>query len=93
VDVGVGALPLRSSLVAFFLARSVFNTLMVLGSKPVTSSLADLIAGRVTWQSILVSVGSIAGYAVFLKLPWSLRLGLEQSSGSNAGKPGPTPGA
>jgi hypothetical protein len=46
--VGLGALPLRSSVVAFFLARSVFNTAMVLGSKTVTSSVADLFTGRGT---------------------------------------------
>jgi membrane protein DedA with SNARE-associated domain len=69
--VGMGALPLRSTLVAFFLARSVFNTLMVLTAAPVVSNLAELFAGRFGWRSIAIVLLATAGYALFLKLPWA----------------------
>jgi hypothetical protein len=46
VAVGLGALPAASSFIAFFLARSVFNTVMVLGAGPAVSNLTDLFAGR-----------------------------------------------
>jgi hypothetical protein len=69
--VGLGALPLRSTLLAFFLARSVYNTLMVVAAGPFVSNLADLFAGRLGWRSIAVVVLTTAAYALFLKLPWA----------------------
>ena len=69
--VGMGALPVHSTVVAFFLARSIFNTLMVVAAGPVVSNLADLFAGRFGWQSILVVLVAASGYALFLKLPWA----------------------
>jgi hypothetical protein len=69
--VGMGALPVRSTVVAFFLARSIFNTLMVVAAGPVVSNLADLFAGRLGWQSILVVLLAAGGYVLFLKLPWA----------------------
>lgn len=53
-----------------FLARSVFNTLMVLTAGPVISNLADLFAGRLGWRSIAVVLLATGAYALFLKLPW-----------------------
>jgi membrane protein DedA with SNARE-associated domain len=69
--VGMGALPVHSTVVAFFLARSIYNTLMVLAAGPVASNLADLFAGRLGWQSILVVLLAAGGYVLFLKLPWA----------------------
>jgi membrane protein DedA with SNARE-associated domain len=69
--VGMGALPVHSTVVAFFLARSIFNTLMVVAAGPVVSNLADLFAGRLGWQSILVVLLAAGGYVLFLKLPWA----------------------
>jgi membrane protein YqaA with SNARE-associated domain len=69
--VGMGALPVRSTVVAFFLARSIYNTLMVVAVGPVVSNLADLFAGRLGWQSILVVLLAAGGYVLFLKLPWA----------------------
>src|SRR6266852_1383156 len=54
VAIGLGALPQRSSTIAYFLARSVFNTLMVWASSPAVSSLCDLFAGRFGWTSVVV---------------------------------------
>jgi hypothetical protein len=71
IAVGLGALPAASSFLAFFLARSVFNTLMVLAAGPAVSNLTDLFAGRFSWSSILVVLVSAAGYVLFLKLPWT----------------------
>lgn len=69
--VGMGALPLRSTVLGFFLARSIYNTLMVIAAGPFVSNFVDLFAGRGGWRSIAVVVLTTAGYAVFLKLPWS----------------------
>jgi hypothetical protein len=69
--VGMGALPVRSTVVAFFLARSIYNTLMVVAVGPVVSNLADLFAGRLGWQSILVVLLAAGGYVLFWKLPWA----------------------
>jgi membrane protein YqaA with SNARE-associated domain len=81
--VGLGALPLRSTLVAFFLARSVFNTLMVLTAGPVVSNLGDLFAGRLGWSSIAVVLLATGGYALFLKLPWARWLRVQPASDLN----------
>jgi len=77
VAVGMGALPAGSSLLTFFLARSLFNTLMVQATGPVVSNVADLFAGRVGWSSLLVVVGAILAYVLFLKLPWARWLGVD----------------
>lgn len=69
--VGMGALPVHSTVVAFFLARSIYNTLMVVAVGPIVSNLADLFAGRLGWQSILVVLLAAGGYVLFLKLPWA----------------------
>jgi hypothetical protein len=69
--VGLGALETRSSLIAFFLARSVYNTLMVLAAGPVFSNFADLFAGRFGWRSIALVVLAAVGYVLSLKLPWA----------------------
>jgi len=76
IAVGLGALPVRSSLLAFFLARSIFNTVMVLVAGPVVSDVGELFAGRFGWSSLLVVVGTVAAYALFLKLPWARWLGV-----------------
>jgi membrane protein YqaA with SNARE-associated domain len=76
VAVGLGALPLRSSLAAFFVARSVFNTLVVWGSQPVATNLGDVFAGTGGWRAVAVPLAAAAGYVVFLKLPWARWLGL-----------------
>lgn len=78
--VGLGALPLRSTVVVFFLARSVFNTLMVLTAGPVVSNLADLFAGRLSWGSMVIVVVAAGAYALFLKLPWTRWLRVEPAS-------------
>ena len=80
--VGMGALPLRSTVLAFFLARSIYNTLMVVAAGPVVSNLADLFAGRLGWQSILIVLLAIGGYVLFLKLPWARWLGVQPTRGS-----------
>lgn len=69
--VGLGALETRSSVLAFCLARSVYNTVMVLAAGPFVSNVAELFAGRLGWRSILVVVLATAAYALFLKLPWA----------------------
>jgi membrane protein YqaA with SNARE-associated domain len=79
IAVGMGALPRRSSLVAFFLARSVYNTLMVAAVGPVVSNFADLFAGGLDWRSIIVVLIATGGYALFLKLPWARWLGVQHS--------------
>jgi membrane protein DedA with SNARE-associated domain len=71
IAVGLGALPLRSSLLAFFLARSIFNTVMVLAAGAVVSNVSELFAGRFGWGALLVVVGAMAAYVLFLKLPWA----------------------
>jgi membrane protein YqaA with SNARE-associated domain len=77
VAVGIRALPWRSSIIAFWLARSVFNTLMVAAAGPVATNLTDLFAGRFGWESVLVVVASVGGYVLFLKLPWTRWLGID----------------
>jgi len=79
IAVGLGALPARSSLLAFFLARSVVNTVMVLVAGPVVSDVGELFAGRFGWGSLLVVVGAAAGYVLFLKLPWARWLGVTRA--------------
>jgi hypothetical protein len=74
-----GALPLRSSLLAFFLARSIFNTVMVLAAGPVASNVSELFTGRFGWGSLLVVVGAVAAYVLFLKLPWARWLGVTRA--------------
>ena len=80
--VGMGALPSRSTLLAFFLARSVYNTLMVVAAGPFVSNLAELFAGRPGWRSILIVLLATAGYVVFLKLPWARWLRVEPARGT-----------
>jgi len=80
IAVGLGALPKRSSLLAFFLARSVYNTLMVVAAGPVVSNLAELFAGRLGWGSLGVVLLATGGYALFLKLPWARWLGTQSAS-------------
>jgi hypothetical protein len=75
--VGMGALPARSTLLVFFVARSVYNTLMVAAAGPVVSNVADLFAGRQAWQSILIVLVATGGYVLFLKLPWARWLGAQ----------------
>ncbi|MBV8715925.1 MAG: hypothetical protein JO020_03155 [Chloroflexi bacterium] len=82
--VGLGALPLRSTLVAFFLARSVYNTLMVVAAGPVVSNLADVFAGRLGWRSVGFVFLAIGAYVLFLKLPWARWLRVQPGSGANA---------
>lgn len=77
--VGLGALPVRSSLLAFFLARSIFNTVMVQAAGPVVSNVSELFAGRFGWSSLLVVVGAIGAYVLFLKLPWARWLGVTRA--------------
>ncbi len=86
VAVGVGALPMRSSTIAFFLARSVFNTFMVTASRPVVSSVTDLFAGRFGWISALVVVGAVGGYLLFLKLPWTRWRGIGSTRASSSSR-------
>jgi len=76
VAIGTGVLPQRSSTVAYFLARSVFNTLMVWAAGPVVSNLGDLFAGRFGWTSVVVVLAAVGGYVLFLKLPWAGWLGV-----------------
>ena len=80
VAVGMGALPTRGTLQAFFLARSIFNTLMVQVASPVVSNIGDLFAGRFGWSSVLLVLGATVGYALFLKLPWARWLGVERAN-------------
>ena len=75
--VGMGALPIHSTVLAFFAARSIYNTLMVLATGPVVSNLGDLFAGRLGWQSILIVVLATGGYVLFLKLPWARWLSVQ----------------
>ncbi|MBV9354532.1 MAG: hypothetical protein JO023_03285 [Chloroflexi bacterium] len=82
VAVGMGMLPAHSSLLAFFLARSVFNTVMVQIAGPVVSNVADLFAGRFGWSSLLVVVAAVAAYVLFVKLPWARWLGVQQQVSS-----------
>jgi hypothetical protein len=79
IAVGLGALPVRSSLLAFFLARSIFNTVMVQAAGPVVSNVSELFAGRFGWSSLLVVVGAVAAYVLFLKLPWARWLGVTRA--------------
>jgi membrane protein DedA with SNARE-associated domain len=81
--VGLGALPLRSTLLAFFLARSVYNTLMVVAAGPVVSNLADLLGGRLGWRAIGVVLLATGGYVLFLKLPWACWLRVQPSRGAS----------
>jgi uncharacterized membrane protein YdjX (TVP38/TMEM64 family) len=76
VAIGLGALPQRSSTIAYFLARSVFNTLMVWAASPAVSDLGDLFAGRFSWSSLVVVLAAVCGYVLFLKLPWARWLGV-----------------
>jgi membrane protein YqaA with SNARE-associated domain len=80
IAVGLGALPVRSSFIAFFVARSVYNTLMVIAAGPVVGNLAELFAGRFGWSSVLVVVAAAAAYVLFLKLPWARWLGVHPTS-------------
>lgn len=75
VAVGMGALPLRSSLLAYVVARSIFNTLIVWGAKPVATSLGDVFAGTGGWQAVALPLAAAAGYLGVLKLPWARWLG------------------
>ncbi len=79
VAIGLGALPQRSSTIAYFLARSVFNTLMVWAASPAVSNLGDLFAGRFGWSSVVVVLAAVGGYVLFLKLPWARWLGVGPS--------------
>jgi membrane protein YqaA with SNARE-associated domain len=83
VAIGLGALPLRSSTIAYLLARSVFNTLMVWASGPAVSSLGDLFAGRFGWTSVVVVFATVGGYVLFLRLPWARWLGVGASQHSS----------
>ena len=83
VAIGTGALPQRSSTVAYFVARSVFNTLMVWAAGPVVSNLGDLFAGRFGWTSVVVVLAAVGGYVLFLKLPWARWLGVGPSHTSS----------
>lgn len=83
VAIGLGALPQRSSTVAYFLARSAFNTLMVWAAGPVVSNIADLFAGRFGWTSVVVVLAAVGGYMLFLKLPWARWLGVSPSGASS----------
>ena len=80
IAVGLGALPARSTLLAFFLARSIFNTLMVAAASPVVSNVGDLFAGRFGGSSVLLVLGATAAYALFLKLPWARWLGVQPAT-------------
>ncbi|HLZ27249.1 MAG TPA: hypothetical protein VKV73_07995 [Chloroflexota bacterium] len=80
---GLGALPIRSTLLAFFLARSVYNTLMVVAAGPVVSNLADLLGGRLGWGSIGVVLLATGGYVLFLKLPWARWLRVQPARGAS----------
>src|SRR5262249_50356995 len=84
VAVGMGALPMRSTIISFFLARSIFNTAMVIASRPVVSSVADLFTGRVDWTSLLAVVGAVGGYVLFLRLPWARWLGVRPAATSSS---------
>lgn len=79
VAIGLGALPQRSSTVAYFFARSVFNTLMVWAASPAVSDLSGLFAGRFGWTSVVVVLAAVGGYVLFLKLPWARWLGVGPS--------------
>jgi membrane protein YqaA with SNARE-associated domain len=80
VAVGLGALPVRSTIITFFLARSILNTVMVLASAPVASNVTDLFAGRLNWTSVLVVAGATGGYVLFLRLPWARWLGVRPAA-------------
>jgi hypothetical protein len=82
--VGLGALPLRSTLLGFFLARSVYNTLMVIAAGPFVSNLSDLFGGRMGWRSIAVVLLTTSAYALFLKLPWARWLHLQPQAATAA---------
>jgi membrane protein YqaA with SNARE-associated domain len=71
VAIGLGALPKRSSTIAYFLARSVFNTLMVWVASPVVSNVGDLFAGRFGWSPVVVVLAAVGGYVLFVKLSWA----------------------
>jgi membrane protein YqaA with SNARE-associated domain len=75
VAVGLGALPWASTFIAFLLARSVFNTIMVVSARPVVANVADLLTGRFNWSSVLIVLATVAGYMLFLRLPWARWLG------------------
>ena len=77
IAVGLGALPATSSLIAFFLARSVYNTLMVTATGPVVGNVIDLFSGRFNWGSVVLVVLSVFAYVLFLRLPWARWLGTQ----------------
>lgn len=80
IAVGMGALPATSSLIAFFLARSIYNTLMVIATGPIVGNVADMFAGHFTWGALVIVFVSIAAYVLFLRLPWTRWLGTHPSS-------------
>jgi len=79
--VGMGALETHSTVTAYFVARSILNTLMVVAAGPAVANLGELFAGRFGWRSILVVVLSAAIYALFLKLPWARWLHVQTAGG------------
>ena len=83
VAIGTGRPAQRSSTVAYFLARSVFNTLMVWVSGPVVSNLGDLFAGPFGWTSVVAVLAAVGGYVLFPKLPWARWLGVGPSHTSS----------
>ncbi len=75
VAVGLRALPWASTFIAFLLARSLFNTIMVVSARPVVAKVADLFAGRFNWSSVPIVLATVAAYVLFLSLPWARWLG------------------
>lgn len=73
--VGMGALPLRKSIVGYFAARWAQTTLLLLGTRPVARDVRALFAHSLTWVSA-TTAAIIVAYAIFLSLPWQRWLGI-----------------
>ena len=87
VAVGLGALPFFSSVAAYFVARSVLNTIMVYLIAYVFDYFDT--GDDITFLSIVIALGLFAGaYLVFLNLPWARWLGMDDEDSAEPGPAG-----
>lgn len=76
VAVGLGALPFFTSVAAFFVARSIFNTIIVYLIAYVFDAFDA--GDDITLMSLVIAIGGFIGaYIIFLNLPWTRWLGME----------------
>lgn len=87
VAVGMKALPLRSSMIGYFLGRSGNNTIALLAAKPVAGNIHDLFTHSLSWQSLVQAALAIAAYLIFLSLPWKRWLHLDTPEASQDAAP------